>query len=81
MNNLTKRLGELKERIQAEQQAYNEAMGELKAVKTQLKKEFNVDSLEEAEKIYQQLTKEIGQMGDDLQRQLSQIEEELQGGN
>jgi len=71
------RLLRLKEEIEQKKEEYNEAMGELKALKARLKKEFDVDSLEEATKKSLIWEKELAETEKALSTQLDNIEEAL----
>ncbi len=76
---LGKKLLELKGKLEEEKSQRSELQGELKSVLKQLKQDFNVTSLKEAEKQIKQREEELEDMEASISEQINEVERMMEG--
>lgn len=78
--NLGRRLLSLKEELNKLKEQRSELQGEFRMLMTNLKEDFQVNSLDEAEKALATMTRELKQLEARLKSQVVALEEELRNG-
>ena len=73
-----RQLLELKERLERQNSKRSELQGELKSSMKQLKQNHGIDTLEQAEALYDKSEKEFGGINEDLQAKVNEIREALE---
>lgn len=73
-----RQLLELKERLERQNSKRSELQGELKSSMKQLKQNHGVDTLEQAEALYEKSEKELGGINEDLQAKINEVREALE---
>ncbi len=79
INDIAQRLLEIKEAISVAEKEEASKRGRLEQILSQLKKEFKVDSIEDAEKLKKKINAEIINTTKKIEEGLKEIEDELEG--
>lgn len=74
---LAQRLMDLKERIEKERRRRDEIQGELKSVLKQLKQNYSVETLEEAQELLEDMDSRLQSIEADVQEKIEKAEELL----
>ncbi len=76
---LARRLMEMKEQLENEKARRSELQGELRSVMKQLKQEYSVDTLEEAEELLEETRQRVEAIEADLLKKVEEAEALLDG--
>ena len=79
-NDLGQRLLEIKRALEEKKSKRSELQGEHKGVMKQLKQEFGVDSLEDAERRIREEEQELQKMEEEIRAQIYEVEELMEEG-
>lgn len=77
--NLGRKLLKMKEELEGQKSRRSELQGELKSLMKQLKQEFKIDSVEQAEKQIEKEEKELSKMEGSIIEQIEEIENLMEG--
>lgn len=79
--NLGQKLLDLKEQLEEEKAQRSELQGELKSVLKQLKQDFDVTSIDEAERQIKEYEEELEDMEAAIIEQINEVERLMEGGD
>lgn len=71
----TKRLLKIKEQIEDAKTKQSELTGQIKTIKKQMQTEFNVDTVDEAEKLLKKMDKELTTMEGEFKKRIKKLED------